>query len=158
MKLVRELVSRSAHSRPLRASALNHEVRNHTVKNQPVIKRPLLLRARPLVRKLFRPLGQSHKIRHRIRRLFLQQPNHNIPLRSLKNRVSSRCPSHRFSFFRMRPNPTRPLSPFQSYSLYSECCRRTGRLFNPLSSRCPLCSFSANPVLNLSSFLLPSFP
>src|SRR5882724_7371804 len=62
-----------------------------------------------------------------------------------------------FLLFLTRSHPTRPLSPFQSYSLYSECYRRTGRLFNSLSSRCPLCSFSANSVLDFSSALFPPF-
>src|SRR5579859_1831821 len=127
MKLIPELVPRPAHSRALRASALNHEVRNHAMKNQPVEERPFFLRSRSFIDELFRPFRKPHKIRHSIRRLFLQQPNHNIPHRRLKNRVRSRCPSHCFSFSSTR---------FSSYTTrftHATAPRRSIRIFSRYS-------------------------
>src|SRR5262249_35978329 len=99
MKLIRELVSRSAHARALRTPALNHEVRNHSVKNQPVVKRPLLLCTRALIDELFRSFGKPDKICHRVRRFLLQQLDADVSLRCFKNGVCSCGTAHAFSLF-----------------------------------------------------------
>src|SRR5215475_6402388 len=97
MKLIRKLVPRPAHSRSVRASALNHEVRNYAVKNQPVIERPLLFFPGLFVGELLRSFGQPDEILHRLRRFLVEQLDDNISERSLKNRVCARGTAHALS-------------------------------------------------------------
>src|ERR1700720_969107 len=96
MKLVAEFVNRSSASGTLRASALNHELRNHPVKRQPIIEIPFFFFSGLLVGEFLGPFGQPDKILNRLRRLFLQQTNHNIALLSFKNCVPSRISAHQF--------------------------------------------------------------
>src|SRR5215831_13881158 len=97
MEFVGKLVTGSTDATALRAAALDHELRNHAVKNQSVVERPLLFLPGFFVSEFLCPFGQPDKIGHRLRRLFLKQPRHNISLRGLKNRVSSCCSAHAFS-------------------------------------------------------------
>src|SRR5256884_7521898 len=89
MEFIGKLVPWPTHAIALRAPALDHELRNHTMKNQSVVERPLLFLPGFFAGEFLRPLGQPDKIGNRLRRLLLEQPHYNIPLRSLKNRVRS---------------------------------------------------------------------
>src|SRR6202051_2472688 len=133
MKLVGEFVTRPAASSTFRASALNHELRNHPVKNQSVIKITLLFLPGLLVGKFFSSFRQPHKILHRLRRFFIQQTNHNIALRSLKNCVCSCRSAHQFSL----------PSTYLSYTTLHRPRHRPA----PVSSRPPSHAFITNTIV-----------
>src|SRR5579859_2194719 len=70
MKLISELVARSAYAAALRASALDHELRDDAVKNQSVVERPFLFLPCLFVGEFLCPFGQPHEIGYCLWRLF----------------------------------------------------------------------------------------
>ena len=80
MKFVGEFVARTAHSRTLRAAALNHELRNHAMENQSVVERFLFLLSGFFIRDFFRAFGKPNEIRNRLGRFVFQQAHHNVSL------------------------------------------------------------------------------
>src|SRR5262245_5181053 len=97
MKFIGKLIPRPAHPRSVRTSALNHEIWNHAVKDQAIVKRALLFLPGLFIRKFLGSFREPDEILHCLWRFLVEQLDHNVPLRSLKNGVCSCGTSHAFS-------------------------------------------------------------
>src|SRR6266540_4886766 len=78
-EFIGEAVARAARAVAERVAALDHEVLDHAMEHEAVVVRLLHFRLRLRVGPLFRAFGEADEVRHRLRRILLEELHGEVP-------------------------------------------------------------------------------